>query len=206
MSATAARPRLPASKRRAAILDAAVELFSSKGFRGVTTRALAASVGVTEPVLYQHFASKHALYEAILEMKAMEAPFEVERELERFTEAGDSQAFFTLLATLILNWYCEDPRYARLLMYSALEGHELSDLFYERHVAIFYGWVTRHIESQVRRGKMRRTPPLLAARAFAGMVAHQGLIYAIYHPGDLAASRKQVVKTVVDLYLQGIMK
>ena len=61
------RERLSGAQRRAAILDAAIELFASRGFRGVTTREIAAAVGVTEPVLYQHFPSKRDLYTAIIE-------------------------------------------------------------------------------------------------------------------------------------------
>lgn len=65
-----ATARLSSSARRAAILDEAVKLFSEKGFRGVTTRELAAAVGVTEPVLYQHFETKRDLYRALIEEPA----------------------------------------------------------------------------------------------------------------------------------------
>ena len=67
-----ATARLSSQARRAAILDAAVRLFSEKGFRGVTTRELAAAVGVSEPVLYQHFETKRDLYHAIIEERAVQ--------------------------------------------------------------------------------------------------------------------------------------
>jgi len=204
MIGTTSRKRLSAAERRAGIVEASVDLFSQKGFRGATTRQLASAVGVSEPVLYQHFATKRALYEAILEMQSAELPVRLEQELEGLIRSGDSRAFFTMLARHILDWYCNDPRYARLLVYSALEEHELSDLFYERHVAVFYGWVTRHLKRQMRRGKLKKADPLVAARSFAGMIAHQGMIYAIYRPGDLAGTREQVVKTVVDIFLDGL--
>ncbi|MFM9597624.1 TetR/AcrR family transcriptional regulator, partial [Streptomyces scabiei] len=63
--------RLSRAERRAAIIEAAIELFSEKGFRGTTTRELAQAVGVSEPVLYQHFATKKELYIAILSEKAV---------------------------------------------------------------------------------------------------------------------------------------
>jgi AcrR family transcriptional regulator len=199
MHKTLSRTRLPAAARRAAIVEAAIDLFSRKGFGGTTTRQLAAAVGVSEPVLYQHFANKRALYEAILEMKSAETPAGVD-------EKGDSREYFTQLGRQILDWYCDDPRYARLLMYSALEEHELSKLFYERHVGVFYEWVTRHLKKQMKRGKLKKIDPLLAARSFAGMVAHQGMVYAIYRPGELAGSREKVVRTVVDIFLEGLKK
>ncbi|MBM3795616.1 MAG: helix-turn-helix transcriptional regulator [Acidobacteria bacterium] len=41
------RERLSAFERRSAILNAAIDLFSTKGFRGTTTREIAAAVGVS---------------------------------------------------------------------------------------------------------------------------------------------------------------
>jgi AcrR family transcriptional regulator len=198
------RQRLSGPERRSAIVDSAVDLFSERGFRGTTTRELAAAVGVSEPVLYQHFATKQALYDAILETKAGEAAPGTEEELTTLSRAGDNRALFTRLAELLLDFYVRDPRYSRLLMFSALERHELSRLFYERHVACFYEFLTGHIKLQMEAGVFRPMDPLLAARAFAGMVAHQGLIFSVLHPGNLPAPQPVIIQTLVDLFLGGI--
>lgn len=65
MSAT--RPRLSAEERRAAVLDCASGIFTKGSYRGTTTAEIARQAGVTEPVLYRHFASKRDLYLACLE-------------------------------------------------------------------------------------------------------------------------------------------
>ena len=200
------RPRLTAAQRRAAIIETAVDLFSKNGFRGTTTRELAAAVGVSEPVLYQHFDTKQALYSAILETKTNEDPAELEQELEAYSQAGDNRAYFGRLAGVLLDWHLKDPRYPRLLMFSALEDHELSRLFYERHVAFFYQMITRHMERQMEQGVFRQVDPLLAARSFVGMVVHHGTIYAIHCPGSLQGGRDQIVSTVVDIFLSGMSK
>jgi AcrR family transcriptional regulator len=59
--------RLPAEERKAAVLDCACGIFSSGSYRGTTTADIAREAGVTEPVLYRHFASKRDLYLAVLE-------------------------------------------------------------------------------------------------------------------------------------------
>jgi len=59
--------RLPAEQRKAAVLDIACGIFSSGSYRGTTTAQIARMAGVTEPVLYRHFASKRDLYLAVLE-------------------------------------------------------------------------------------------------------------------------------------------
>ena len=61
---------MKSDERRDAIVHSAIHLFAEKGFRGATTRELAAAAGVTEPVLYQHFRTKSDLYSAIIEAKA----------------------------------------------------------------------------------------------------------------------------------------
>jgi TetR/AcrR family transcriptional regulator len=49
-----------------AILEAAVQLFSERGYDGVSMRSVAEAAGVSKANIYHHFASKEALYLAIL--------------------------------------------------------------------------------------------------------------------------------------------
>jgi len=60
-------PRLSAPERRQAVLDAACRIFSDGSYRGTTTAEIARESGVSEPILYRHFASKRELYLACLE-------------------------------------------------------------------------------------------------------------------------------------------
>lgn len=55
------------SSTRALILDAAERLFAAHGIDGVAVRDLARETGLTPSSLYNHFASKQALYDAVLE-------------------------------------------------------------------------------------------------------------------------------------------
>ena len=80
-------------ERRMAIVEAATELFAAKGFRGTTTRELANNVGVTEPVLYQHFKTKNDLYNALLESKSHRGPSAASEVLAPFIEARDDRGF-----------------------------------------------------------------------------------------------------------------
>ena len=58
--------RLPAAERREQLLRTAVEVFATKGFHTTSMNDIAEAAGVTKPVLYQHFASKRALYLELL--------------------------------------------------------------------------------------------------------------------------------------------
>ena len=59
--------RLPGPKRRQAVVETACRVFAKSSYRGSTTAQIARETGVTEPVLYRHFASKRELYLACLD-------------------------------------------------------------------------------------------------------------------------------------------
>jgi AcrR family transcriptional regulator len=59
--------RLPAAERRQALVETAIRVFSAGSYRGTTTAEIARAAGVSEPILYRHFASKRDLYLAALD-------------------------------------------------------------------------------------------------------------------------------------------
>ncbi|MGB2874805.1 MAG: TetR/AcrR family transcriptional regulator [Gaiellaceae bacterium] len=61
------RPRLTAQQRKTAVVETACRVFAKGSYRGSTTAQIARETGVTEPVLYRHFASKRELYLACLD-------------------------------------------------------------------------------------------------------------------------------------------
>ena len=196
---------MSSDERRACIVNAACKLFSEKGFRGVTTRELASAVGVTEPVLYEHFKTKRDLYSAIIERKAQEG-FEVVRRIrDKFAESPDDHAFFVNLADSILQWYVRDPAFIRLLLFSNLEGDELKDLFHERGrecMAIVASYIARRVDA----GAMREVDPSVAARAFFGMVAHYAMTVVIFGLNPIPRPTAEVVHEMVSIFIGGLCK
>ncbi len=195
--------RMKSEERRAAIVQSAIHLFAEKGFRGATTRELAAAAGVTEPVLYQHFHNKSDLYCAIIEAKAAEVSGHT-AELGELARAGDDRAFFGGVGDVILRRYEEDPELSRLLFFSSLERHELSDLFFERLFVGFYKLVTGYIRRRIREGEFRRVDPEIAARGLIGMISYHGLV-ALLFPGQFRMQkRRRIVDESVGIFLNGI--
>ncbi len=54
------------TKRQTEILDRAIELIGSGGIQGLTTKALAARIGFSEPALYRHFTDKNEILNSVL--------------------------------------------------------------------------------------------------------------------------------------------
>lgn len=65
--AATARRRLPAAERRDVIERAATEVFAERGYAGASIDEIARRSGVSPPVVYDHFPSKLALFERLLQ-------------------------------------------------------------------------------------------------------------------------------------------
>jgi AcrR family transcriptional regulator len=61
------RKRLSAGDRRAAILDAALEVFSRRGYNGASIDEIAQAAGISKALIYEHFPSKKDLHVSLLE-------------------------------------------------------------------------------------------------------------------------------------------
>ena len=83
------RARLSAEERRASILAAAVEVFAAHGYRAAKVADVAAKVGVTEPVIFQNYGSKAALYAAVLGRVADDARADLDTLADEYGSAAD---------------------------------------------------------------------------------------------------------------------
>jgi AcrR family transcriptional regulator len=196
---------MSSEERRSAIIRAGVKLFSERGFRGTTTRALAEAVGVTEPVLYEHFRSKRDIYAAIVETKSKEGLARATALLEPLAKAKNDRAFFIALGRFVLQGFVEDQDYLRLLLSVALEDEELGNIFYERQRPGREA-VAAYVEERIRDGAFRPLDPALATRAFLGMVANYGMQKILYRDDFVAGSQEEIIEQFVDLFLRGISK
>jgi AcrR family transcriptional regulator len=85
-AATPRGGRLPRSKRRAQLLDAALEIFVQQGYHAALMDDIAEHAGVSKPVLYQHFPSKLELYLALLDAHVEDLVGRVRAALESTTD------------------------------------------------------------------------------------------------------------------------
>jgi AcrR family transcriptional regulator len=59
-------PKAEAGDTKSALQEAALRLFAESGYAGTSIRAIAREVGLSESVLYAHFANKRAIFDAVL--------------------------------------------------------------------------------------------------------------------------------------------
>jgi AcrR family transcriptional regulator len=87
VSSTAAPTRMAAAGRRAHLLETAARVFVEGSYRGTTTAEIARAAGISEPIIYRHFASKRDLYLATLEHVWEKARTEWERAIAASSDA-----------------------------------------------------------------------------------------------------------------------
>jgi AcrR family transcriptional regulator len=192
--------RIARQERHASIIAAAAALFAANGFKGTTTREIAKTAGISEALLFKYFPTKRALYAAILAEKAPIS--ELLDVVDEAAKKRDDARVFTLFARYRIRRGA-DPSLLRLLLFSALEGHELSDMFFRNQHRMFYDYLSGYIGRRIREGAFRRVDPLLTARAFMGMVVHHRLLHDIFGV-PAHRSPEDAVDAYVGLFLNGL--
>jgi AcrR family transcriptional regulator len=202
-----ARPlRMSAKDRRQQIVAVSAELFSQKGFNGTTTKEIANRAGVSEAIIFRHFTNKEELYSAILDYKVRQSAERTTQHLKEAASRKDDHAFFSTLAYEVLEFHRKDPTLMRLLMFSALEGHELSDIFFQSTTRGIRDYIRRYINQRISDGAFRKIDPVVGARAFIGMVTHQAQLRGLFKRDDLKHSNRRIADQFADIFLKGICK
>ena len=203
--------RMKGDERREQILRTAVSLFSQRGFKGTTTKEIAKVAGVSEAMVFRHFASKDELYGAILHNKGCQDgvqrfPWEENKDLAEAIARKDDFGVFYQLAITALNKHHEDVGFMRLLFYSALEEHDLAERFFGEFVARIYGFIGGYIEERQRDGVFRQFEPKIAVRAFMGMMIHHSLNNILWDKQRnlLDITNEEAAKNFAEILLQGI--
>ncbi len=125
------RQRLNSAERQRTIEEAAVELFTERGYAGTTIDDVVACAGVSKPMLYRHFESKQALVMALLERHRDElaaAPLDA-------LLATSERPFSERLDVMLEAWfgYVRAHPFVRLLLHDASGDPEVSALVRELH-------------------------------------------------------------------------
>jgi AcrR family transcriptional regulator len=200
-----AQVRYTAADRKEQILEVATSLFARQGFQGTTTKHISERAGVTEALIFRHFASKEELYWAVLERKAtVTGP--AERMREALNAGRTHMEALSGVAAQILERRAKDQTLSRLLLYSALENHRLSHRFFRTYAAECYEVLADYIRKQVAAGAFRPLDPLLAARGFLGMVIYHSWVQELFGGKRYQDfSVQEVSQTLAEVWLQGML-
>jgi TetR/AcrR family transcriptional regulator len=185
------KERLPASERRAAVLDTACRVFARCSYRGATTAEIAREAGVTEPILYRHFDSKQALYLACIESAWQRVRTAWE---EAVAAEPDAQAWTQAMANAFFEFKEQRSAVASLWMQALTESGEEPEVrkYLRRHLREVHEFVAGVLRRCQAAGAV---PEDRDPRAEAWIFIAVGLLTAVagrlggLPPGDLEGIR-----------------
>jgi len=219
--------RMAGDERRRQIVQVAMRLFSERGFRGTTTKEIAQAAGVSEAIIFRHFATKEDLYTAIIDFKGcagMHAGADADADAAGRADspvfemicghvggamtASDDRAVFEGVALSMLDHHRADPDFLRLLMYVALESHSLAQVFWDRNMRVLYEFLGGYVRRRQLEGAFRDVEPNAAVRVFLGSIIHHSLINLLWDKDParriLQLSNEEAAREFTDILLRGI--
>ena len=166
---------------RQKILAKALELFSVHGYDAVSVGQIAAAVGIKAPSLYNHFPSKRAIFDAIVEATAAQYEADTDRidihvqnarqdipVFTRITEDGllekVRQIFFYSLHNETIR------RFRRMMTIEQFRSPELSRLYTERYITRVVRYHAGLFESLIAAGEIRHENPQTLALLYVSPV------------------------------------
>ena len=202
--------KIPASDRKQAILTAATPVFARLGRAGTTTKDIAKAAGISEALLYRHFAGKEALYEE-LEDYCVDANVAASHLLEK--EKPSTKTLVKGVAVLVHAVFLgigarqahEDTK--RLVTSSLLDDGRFAKAFLKRHVE---PWIKIFEESlQAARAANDVESDVHAGTAEIWFVHHlANTLHLISLPGrtvvDYGMSQEELTESAIRFLLRGL--
>ena len=196
--------RMTGDARRQHLIDQAIHLFATLGFRGTTTRAIAQAAGVSEAVIFRHFATKDDLYAAILRQKADESGLDRTIEaLRRHAERGEDDRLVARLAQHILEAHRRDPDFQRVMLFAALEGHALAKAGAAYGLPLF-GFLREYIVERQRAGVFRRGDAALMVFGLLALPVHFSMVARLFGVEQGDRSDPRLAEECARLILGGL--
>ncbi len=189
------------------ILDAALEIFSSFGFRGATVDQIAGAAGMSKPNLLYYFRRKQDIYLAVLTRT-------LEMWLEPFGEidpAGDPAAEISAYIARKLEFSRRQPKASRLFLSEILQGAPVLGPVLKGRVKEMADEKAGVLRDWAGEGKIADVDPYHLIFAIWAITQHyadfETQIKAVLPPGQ--RSRDKVIaeanRTVTEIFLNGLL-
>jgi AcrR family transcriptional regulator len=190
---------------RAAIIEAAHELFLQQGYSGTGMRQIAAAAGIQAASIYNHFPSKEAIFAAVAE------EYGIYHAYAEATSQATGDTVETLIADLAHHLAGELTRRKgdlRLLFVDVVEldGRTSREAF-QQIVPTILDFVQRLYALDADRHVLANdVPPLTLMRALLGLFVSYFMMEMILTPDDPAVVDEHWVEHFTRIFLYGALR
>lgn len=185
--------------RRQQILEAAEELFAQHGYRGATTREIAAAADLSEGTLYNYFANKRDLFVGVM----LGRTDELVSAIAGVQASSVEGAMVELLAGQFTRM--RTHRHFRLFLQEARLDPELNRALVQEVLPRISQEVKRLMAALIDGGVMRRVDPEIAHWTLMSAVVGLALFSDLDAAPLLAAvSAEALAKQVSDIFIHGL--
>lgn len=185
-AARAARKGAVRAAKRGLILDAALRVFEAEGLEGASMRAIGDAAGYTAAAIYFHFASKEAIYAAL-----------IDRSLDRLVEHVEAQAparapraRLEAAALAFFDFYAQNPRDLDLGFYLFRGGMRPRGLSPEADAAL-NAKLARALAPITEAARDMGTPSRAAQAVTADIFAHAAGLLLLQHTARIRMFRAE---------------
>ena len=134
-SARARRAYLPAAERRKSIIAAAQEVFSRSNLKGARTRDIAAAAAVNQATIFEHFASKEALFQEAVVQPLIDAMRGMHDRRETYEVASSPDELADLARESATRHLADMVAIVPLLTAALFSDPDLGRELYREHLA-----------------------------------------------------------------------
>ena len=163
------------------ILDKALELFAVRGYDAVSVGEIAQAVGIRAPSLYNHFPSKRAIFDALVEAVADQYARDTDKisihvqnapqDVPVFTAISEDALFEKVRQIFEYSLHNETiSRFRRMMTIEQFRSLELAKLYTERYIARIVRYHAGIFERLIAAREIRREDPQTLALLYVSPV------------------------------------
>jgi AcrR family transcriptional regulator len=192
-----------AERSRRAILDAALHLISTQGFRSTSTREIADAAGISTGALYHHFADKELIFQSLLD-EYWQATTEPDFPINVALRSGAFPDDLLALAHAARDSVKQYRPYVRLVYVDVIEFEGIHiRRYYEQIASRFATFIDEHpaVRPKLRPGVSPLTAAVLVTRVLLYLYSVE---YVFGVPNQFGKEESVVLSEIVEILERGI--
>lgn len=187
-------------RRKTQILEAAIKIFSEKGFEGSTTKEIARKARVSEGTIFRYFKTKKDILINLINILTEKALFKFIEEVESGLDTGEALKY---LLKLHYSMITQNYQLLKTVFYEIQFHKELREAFYKNVVSKVLAVVEKNIAEYNIRDDI---PSDLAAETLLGIFLGIMMVQTMVEENGSIHDEDKKISLILDILFNGIKK